>query len=189
MTQRHGRLMLSGVCIVLGGLLAACDGGPARPSATAAAVHPASGTDVAGDARATTLNQDHYAPIGSVGAQCASDRPVMRQANDKGGGSIQFAFNAPRGTSKAEIWVFKRINERGQPARYVLAHKFEVGDGNPLTYKSVYETREIVEEAHYSAMVRRLKCGSNIEAVGEFSDGKEFTVGTPYDPEVPNTKD
>lgn len=164
---------LIGLALITAFLLAACSQPATYPTT---AYVPLTGD---GSARVGTLNQDHRAFLGSPEAQCASDKPVLRQANVNGG-SVLFEFNIGHGTSKAEIWVFKRINEYGKPPRYVRAHLFEVGDGNPATYQSSYDTREITEEAHYYAIVRQVKCGANIDTPdGPFSDPKEFTIGRP----------
>jgi hypothetical protein len=149
-------------------LASACNSAPFQTAPTALAASDGG--------RFSTLAEIDREPLGSPAANCANDRPIMTQANPRGG-TITFEFRIGHGTSKAELWIFKRRNERGQPTTYALAHKFDVGDGVE-TFKASYDTNEITEAGHYYVIVRRLKCGAAV-AIGEFSELKEFTLGTP----------
>jgi hypothetical protein len=160
-------------------LVAACDVPPDVGTSPSPVQSIASTTPV------TALRSSDRDPLGSSLAQCANDQPIMTQANSRGG-NVLFEFQIGYGTSQAELWVFKRRNERGHPEVYILAHKLPVGDGVRETFKASYQTNDITEDGHYYVIVRRLKCGDNIMMLGEFSEKKEFTIGTP-DASAPET--
>jgi hypothetical protein len=138
------------------------------------------------DARASAMAESDRDFLGTKGSDCASGVPIMTQANPRGDGVITFEFQIGYGTSKALLWVYRVPNatvKNPKPAM-VLERKYEVGDGNPATYKSSLDVNDLHEEGHYKVYVQRLKCGNNIDAPGPMSEPKTFTIGSPYDPSV-----
>ena len=151
-----------------------CSGNESLPAS------PSSFTSSAavGSERFSVLSEADRAPLGSVGADCASDKPILTQANPNNG-KVDFVARFPRGTSKAELEIWVRRDKTGGPANWVkYAGPYEMGDGvQPFT--STYDL-VISEEGYYKARVRRVKCGKAV-AIGEWSDFKDFTIGSPYD--------